>query len=515
MIVAGKIFIIMLVCSFGLHVRANKIPNFLPEYYKPALSINNVELDQISHTTTNLVKQSRYRNKDDSLELLIEWIPCDSSQSENTFDYVLNYIETKAETLDGRYHVLEKNNAYAVIKEQEMTHHFFIFRLQHGVLSWTYSMDEHIRFDENLFDKISFLVNRQRYTEALNEGNVAFGKWEADCYAYATELWHQNNSFEALSVFNKIITTYPYHYDAHLNFIKLTQSPSAATNSAKIVRANSEDQKQIKEAEDFLGIDSSSLNQLPFLEQGEKGLQVILIALPPCNIQLIKEAGEIYQRITDIPVKLCRLKEKWSWQKPERFKNKRIAEQLLVHNQRNNIDFTDWSKNQYIEALKDLEQESGMRLRFLINKIILEMGDASGQYRVNHYLNNLCEILSKYRSSDKQTMYVGITENNIFSDNNNFIFSQGRVSGASLASVLSYHMMQAHILHEEYAFRPRLAERLAKEIVPASLKQLNIPRSSDPRCPYSYSSGINRLDEKTLTLSEPIKTALNDLKGTN
>ena len=56
----------------------------------------------------------------------------------------------------------------------------------------------------------------------------------------------------------------------------------------------------------------------------------------------------------------------------------------------------------------------------------------------------------KYRSSDKQTMRVGITENNIFSDNNNFIFSQGRVSGASCQrTFLSY--MQAHILHEEYA----------------------------------------------------------------
>jgi hypothetical protein len=62
--------------------------------------------------------------------------------------------------------------------------------------------------------------------------------------------------------------------------------------------------------------------------------------------------------------------------------------------------------------------------------------------------------------------------------------------------------------------RPRLVERMAKELVPASLKQLQIPRSTDPTCPYSYSSGLDRLDQKTLTLSDGVKQALEKLKNT-
>jgi hypothetical protein len=55
---------------------------------------------------------------------------------------------------------------------------------------------------------------------------------------------------------------------------------------------------------------------------------------------------------------------------------------------------------------------------------------------------------------------------------------------------------------------------MAKELVPASLKQLRIPRSTDPTCPYSYSSGVERLDQKTLTLSDEVKQALNKLRAT-
>lgn len=82
----------------------------------------------------------------------------------------------------------------------------------------------------------------------------------------------------------------------------------------------------------------------------------------------------------------------------------------------------------------------------------------------------------------------------------------------SPASIMSYHMMLGKTLHETYDSRQRLVERIAKELVPASLKQLGIPRSTDPTCPYSYSSGVDRLDQKTLTLSDQIKEALNKLR---
>ena len=77
---------------------------------------------------------------------------------------------------------------------------------------------------------------------------------------------------------------------------------------------------------------------------------------------------------------------------------------------------------------------------------------------------------------------------------------------------MSYYMMLGRTIHETYDSRQRLVERIAKELVPASLKQLGIPRSMDPTCPYSYSSGVDRLDQKTLALSDEVKEALNKLR---
>jgi hypothetical protein len=78
--------------------------------------------------------------------------------------------------------------------------------------------------------------------------------------------------------------------------------------------------------------------------------------------------------------------------------------------------------------------------------------------------------------------------------------------------ILSYYMMMGETLHQEYQSRRRLTERIAKELVPASLKQLRIPRSTDPTCPYSYSSGVDRLDQKTLVLSDEVKHELQKLR---
>jgi hypothetical protein len=73
-------------------------------------------------------------------------------------------------------------------------------------------------------------------------------------------------------------------------------------------------------------------------------------------------------------------------------------------------------------------------------------------------------------------------------------------------------MMLAKTLGEPFQSRRRLTERVAKELVPASFKALRIPRPTDPTDPYSYSDGVERLAQKTLTLSSPTKQALDRLR---
>jgi len=109
-------------------------------------------------------------------------------------------------------------------------------------------------------------------------------------------------------------------------------------------------------------------------------------------------------------------------------------------------------------------------------------------------------------------MYVGVTEDNLFSGDENFLFSLWVKTTRGAASIMSYSMMLAKTLGEPFESRKRLTERIAKELVPASLKSLDIARPSDPTDPYSYSSGVERLNQKTLVLSDPVKRALDKFR---
>jgi len=151
--------------------------------------------------------------------------------------------------------------------------------------------------------------------------------------------------------------------------------------------------------------------------------------------------------------------------------------------------------------------------RFRVRTFLEEFTDKPGQYRAEPYVDRLIDRVAPLRSDDRRTMIVGVTEADIFSGDTNFIFSGAASKNGNWAGILSYARMQAASLNEPYESRKRLTERLAKELVPASLKQLGIPRPTDPADPYSYSSGTERLAQKTLTLSAPTREALDRFRN--
>jgi predicted Zn-dependent protease len=197
---------------------------------------------------------------------------------------------------------------------------------------------------------------------------------------------------------------------------------------------------------------------------------------------------------------------------PERIYRQRDTQSFLIRQSKANVDFKGWNKQKYVdELLKAAESEDALTIYF-VGELIKKIKNEPGQYSVDPYLGWFLKALEKHRSNDNRTMYVGITEINIYSGDNNYIFSLYGEQKESRASILSYYMMTAKNLSEEYESRSRLTERIAKELVPASLKSLKIPRSADPTCPYSYSSGVQRLDQKTLILSDPIKKELERIR---
>lgn len=491
-----------------------ELPHFLPPYFSPAFDVGSKQLAFLHHTDADGGEVNIYETQDKSLRLTVENVICEYPNCRTIFHNILATLNIVIKNNSGKFVDIIDTEARAEIIEEKANKLVFIYALPSSVQIWTYGISG--TGSEQIapkYEQIRQFADRQRYEQAFAGGNVDMGHWAAYIHRYANQLYKDGQKEQSLTVLKNLLATMPFNYKAHLDFINRTDDQASAVNSAEIVFKNAEDCELIEQAANYLGKDVASLDSIPLLDKNETGLQLILVPLPPCNPYLLEEAAKTFRQITDIPVKIRRLRETWKWKPPERFSQQRTIQSMLVKFKGSNIDFTGWTKNRYIKEIQEAVETEDALSKYRVKDIIKKVKDEPGQYYVNPYLNRFCDILADYRSTDSNTMYVGITETSIYSGDNNFVFSQGKTGGKSPASILSYYMMLAKTLDEEYESRQRLTERIAKELVPAGLKQLGIPRSTDPTCPYSYSSGVARLDQKTLKLSDPVRQALQKLKG--
>lgn len=497
----------------GIQVRAVELPPFLPGYYSPAFDVNGKSLSLVRQTSTNGIDQYVYSTADESLAISLENINCNYPQSKAIFRNVLLHLNSSISSNSGRFAEVTDSEFCAEVAGSNTVQHVYTYVLPASVQVWMYVTSNNSSNDlTGMFKLIRRFADKQRYMESLSD-NVSMGHWGKQIYDYASQLINEGKTKEGLKVLKNHLVTAPFDYQAHVDFFKKSRDLSAATNSAGIVLKNAESAELIDRAAAFLGKKIPTINDIPVLDKNETGLELVLIPLPPCNIRLLSGAADTFEKITGVPVKIRRLKEKWEWKIPARIAFQRDCQTALVRFKGRNIDFTNWTKDQYTHALTEAMKNQDALSRYYIERFIKRIEKTPGQYCVDTYLTHFCDQLDPVRSDDVRTMYVGITEANIYSGDNNFLFSLGLTKGHSRASILSYYMMLGETLGEEYQSRQRLVERIAKELVPAGLKQLGIPRSVDPTCPYSYSSGIERLDQKTLRLSAPVKEALEKLKN--
>jgi predicted Zn-dependent protease len=507
--------IIILTAVTATHIAAAepRLPSFLPAYYAPAFSSGGKLLNLVGQGETNGVTQYVYSTTDEDLALSVENIPGDQPKCDAVFNNILGNLNQVITTNKGSFAEITTTEAYAEVTLTNAAQTVFTFMLPSSVQIWTFSRAPTDRGGPTAaFKTIRSFANRQRYEEALQAGNVSMGHWQKCIHDYAKELLEFGRKDDALIVLKDLLATAPFDYEAHLEFMANAPASASATNSAKTVFKNAEAQDQIVKAAEFMGVEPRTLDAFAPLATNETGLQVILIPLPPCNPWLLDEAAKVFERITEVPVRIKRLNEVWTWGPAERISRERDIQGILVEFAKENIDFTGWTKDRYVQALKDAVKSEDALSNYWVRDLADKAKDEPGQFFVDPYLDRLCATLENHRSKDNRTMYVAITEANIFSGDNNYVFSLGTTDRELPASIMSYHMMLGRTLNETYDSRQRLVERIAKELVPASLKQLGIPRSTDPTCPYSYSSGVDRLDQKTLTLSDEVKEALNKLK---
>jgi predicted Zn-dependent protease len=494
----------------GAHGADVQLPAFLPNYFAPAFEVAGQPLVFAGQKESNGVPQCEYWTADRASQLIVANIKCDSVRAKAVRGNVLGYLDQIATSNKGRFVEITETEIHADATISNAVQNIFVYNLPGSVQIWTYSTKPGRGGQmSDKFRQISDLINRQRYDAALAEGNVEMGHWGDRIRAYADQLLKAGRKDEALSVLRNQLQSSPSDYEAHLDFMENTTDKAAASNSATIVFKNAENASQMDKAAKFLGMETRTIATTPVLATNVTGLQVILIPLPPCDAWLLDDAAKALQQIIDVPVSVRRLKEKWEWGKPERIARQRDIQSVLLRLTKHDIDFADWTAAEYTNTLSQACESQDALTRYYVKQLMDKISKEGGQYSVDPYVDRLRGMLARYRSGDSRTMYVGVTAANIYSDDYNFVFSSGGPGG----SLLSYWMMMGKTLGEDNELRRRLVERIAKELVPASLKQLGIPRSLDPSCPYSYSSGIERLDQKTLKLSDPVREALEKLKN--
>lgn len=511
--VCGILLTCLVVVIPGLAADETQLPSFLPSYYAPFFQRDGEVLTLVSQSDEPRIKKRLYANADNDFTVSLEYIACERPEQAAIFKNVLSLINRNIENNLGSFIEVTETEVFAQIKLTDSVRSVFSFMLPGSVQIWTLSAGpEDTRAVEDDFQMLRGFVNQQRYEDAQKAGNVSMGHWRASISEHAKELVAQGKTAEAVSVLRDLLATAPFDYAAHLLLMAHDPESERARASARVVFNNAEADEEITKAADFLGSEKPAYESFEVLDQGERGLQVILIPLPPCNLWVLEEVAKVFEGMTDIPVRIRRLPQKWIWGAPERVYRQRDIQKMLVRMKEAHIDFTGWSALRYAEALTEAVKNADALSQYWFGDLVEDIMQEPGQHFVDPYVDRFCALLAEQRSDDKRTMYVGITENNIYSGDSNYVFSLGRTSGDSPASILSYYMMLGSTLEDEYTSRTRLVERIAKEIVPASLKQLGIPRSTDPTCPYSYASGISRLDQKTLTLADELQRALDTFR---
>jgi hypothetical protein len=486
-------------------------PAFLPPYFRSVLDLTREHLHLAQQSETNGVTHYLYISEDQADTVGVDNIPCDNTKCDVVFRNARGYVDQQATPAHGWFRAASATEFQAGWRTGLAENATFVYQLPDSILLWSYTTRLEWRTSPDArFKAIGELVARERYSGALARGNVDVGKWDPQILDYAHQLLKVGFKTEARDVLRNLLATTPFDYEAQLDFALLNDDPAAVRDSARAVFDNAEDPTLITRAADFLG--QAQPAPPPILSDRETGLQLILIALPPCDLRLLRDAAAIYEKVTGVPVKTARLPAAWEWGTPDRVPEQKLMQTTILELSGPGVDFTGWSLDRYVTALTSASESRDPLTKFYIQDFIRKLAAKHGQYLVDNYVPRLLDLLAPHRSRDNRTMYVGVTEANIYSGDNNYLFSLYTTKNGAGASILSYAMMTAAAANEHYQSRNRLTERLAKEMVPASLKILGIARPVDPTDPYSYSDGVERLSQKTLTLSGPTREALDKFR---
>jgi hypothetical protein len=402
------------------------------------------------------------------------------------------------------------------ISSQGLYEEYCVMLLPHSVLYWIVkAIDPARRLKEDYYQELLNATNRWRWEQAVADGNVIVGRWIPQIYNFSEFLIKIKASADALTVLKSAAPWAVRNYKIQIDIAELSKDSVERSNAADIVLRNAEDISLRKRAASIVKTSLPDIQSLPNLDpQKSTGLRVVVIALEDCDLGLAKEASVICEKILNVPVEIVRLPTSWRFSGPERVWRQRDVQSTIVASSSGRPDFTDWTKAEYISALEEVEASKPDCLSaFRLGEFIEEFRRRDGQLEAGAVIDAIASKMGSISQNNSSTMYVGLIGRGLYIGDANYAFSGWKQTAFGSMSVLSYDMMLASNVGDAYESRPRAAQRLAKEMVPAALKSLRIPRPNDPTDPYAYAESVAALDQKGLELSASTRQALDKFRG--
>lgn len=489
------------------------MPPFLAPYYEDAFKIVGTDFILQEQQNKDNVSHFSYNSSDQRANLSLQSIDCERDRCQVLYQNAAQYFNKLISERSGRF-TRATPTEFAVQWQTGLAIDYaLVAKLPNSVLISSYNerLDRHV--DAAAFlTELKVAVDHQRYDQIPKGDLVTAGIWSGPIHEHARTLLKKGKRNEAVEVLKLVIASAPSNYEAHGELLQNASDPAVARASAMVIYDNAEDELLIEKAARYLGKAIPEFSALPTLRDDGKGLHVVLIALPPCNLTLIQEAARLYQDAIDIPVNIRRFAESLDYGNPARIPDQRNIQRSIIEKRGPTISFTGWDIERYKTELMQALAPSDALSRFTLESYIAKLNSQPGQYDAGPLFKLFATTLARYRAQDSRAIYVGVTGLDIFSGDTNYIFSTGLVQQGWTSSILSYHRMSSKIAGDRSESRKRLAARLAKQLVPPTLNALGIPRPTDPTDAYSYADSVQRVDEKTLSLSPPTKEALDKLR---
>ena len=495
------------------------LPKFLPDHFRESLWIADKPILLLEQEQKAGYGTAVLQTVDGSARAEVVDVPCDGPRCKVAFQNILDNLNALLTKPGGTFTQVterlaqgQRHSDAAAWFFNDHLEQFLLIERPNGVRFWSVSTTARVQSELSATMRALHAAElRQIAAEALAQGNVSAGHYGAEILAHAKHLIEAGEVAGGLDMIRAILPTSPYLLGAHFAIIDHSPKADERLASATVIRYQAETPEAIARASRVLSQDPPSLQDYPPISAEEGGLRVILVPIEPVNAAVLPEVAAAYEDITDVPVLIRRLPNALTIDgPPDRFFGQRRVQEVIARLSDQLVDFDGWTFANYRDRLLTLSHTLSALDRYNVREMIEAAENRPGQYRSGPYLDWFASAVAPYRSGDRETMYVAVTGANLFAGDTNYVFNT--YDRGARASLLSHHMMSAEGTEEPHESRPRMVRRVAKELVPATLQALGIPRAVDPSDPYSYSSGVQRTDEKSMRLSPATAAALDKFR---